>query len=456
MGKSALLDYVSDRADGWHVATAVGVESEMELAYSGLHQLCAPMLERLDRLPVPQRDALATVFGLSAGPAPDRFLVGLATLTLFAEVAETAAARLHRRRRAVARPRLGADPRLRRPTAPRRADRDRVRGAHGQSATTSSPGFPSCRSTGSATTTRARCCWTTSTARSTPRSAIRSSRRATATRSRCWSCRARGTPPSWPAGSGFPAASRWPARSNRATPERLARTSVRHPAARPRRGGGAARRPGAPRAGPPRPSASASAAGRTRQSTPACSRSERGSSSRTRSSAPPPTATASPTTATGCIAPSPKPPIPRRTRTGAPGTAPSATPARRAGGRRARALGRPGAGTRRGRGRRRVPAARRHAHRRPGAPRRARAGGRAGQPQAGAFDTALALLADGRGRTARRRSNGARASCVARSPSFTPQSARRAAAAPDGGRERSSRSTSTSRATTYLGRAERR
>ena len=60
----------------------------MELAYSGLHQLCAPMMDRLDRLPVPQRDALATVFGLSAGVAPDRFLVGLATLTLFAEVAE--------------------------------------------------------------------------------------------------------------------------------------------------------------------------------------------------------------------------------------------------------------------------------------------------------------------------------------------------------------------------------
>ena len=60
----------------------------MELAYNGLHQLCAPMLDRLDRLPPPQRTALATVFGLSEGPAPDRFLVGLATLTLFADVAE--------------------------------------------------------------------------------------------------------------------------------------------------------------------------------------------------------------------------------------------------------------------------------------------------------------------------------------------------------------------------------
>jgi DNA-binding CsgD family transcriptional regulator/tetratricopeptide (TPR) repeat protein len=88
VGKSALLAYFSHRAAGWHVATATGVESEMELAYSGLHQLCAPMLDHLERLPAPQREALATVFGQSEGPAPDRFLVGLATLTLFAEVAE--------------------------------------------------------------------------------------------------------------------------------------------------------------------------------------------------------------------------------------------------------------------------------------------------------------------------------------------------------------------------------
>src|SRR5882672_534946 len=87
-GKSALLDYVVERSDGSCVANAVGIESEMELAYSGLHQLCAPMLDHLDRLPAPQRDALGTVFGLRAGPAPDRFLVGLATLTLLAEVAE--------------------------------------------------------------------------------------------------------------------------------------------------------------------------------------------------------------------------------------------------------------------------------------------------------------------------------------------------------------------------------
>ncbi|HEX4679933.1 MAG TPA: AAA family ATPase [Gaiellaceae bacterium] len=88
VGKSALLRYLLDRDDGWQVVSARGVQSEMELAYSGLHQLCVPMLDHLERLPVPQRDALATVFGLSVGDAPDRFLVGLATLTLWADAAE--------------------------------------------------------------------------------------------------------------------------------------------------------------------------------------------------------------------------------------------------------------------------------------------------------------------------------------------------------------------------------
>ncbi|HEV3399482.1 MAG TPA: ATP-binding protein, partial [Actinomycetes bacterium] len=88
VGKSVLLGYLSERVAGWRVASAVGMESEMELAYSGLHQLCAPMLDQLERLPVPQRDALATVFGLSTGPVPDRLMVGLGTLTLLAEAAE--------------------------------------------------------------------------------------------------------------------------------------------------------------------------------------------------------------------------------------------------------------------------------------------------------------------------------------------------------------------------------
>jgi DNA-binding CsgD family transcriptional regulator len=88
VGKSALLDYLRGRLAGWRVARAAGVESELELAYGSLHQLCAPMLDRLDGLPQPQHDALAAVFGLKAGPSPDPFLVGLATLSLLAEVAD--------------------------------------------------------------------------------------------------------------------------------------------------------------------------------------------------------------------------------------------------------------------------------------------------------------------------------------------------------------------------------
>lgn len=87
VGKTVLLDYLADRARGCRVARAVGVQSEMELAFAGLHQLCAPIFDHLDRLPVPQRDALRTAFGISAGPAPDRFLVGLAVLSLLSEVA---------------------------------------------------------------------------------------------------------------------------------------------------------------------------------------------------------------------------------------------------------------------------------------------------------------------------------------------------------------------------------
>src|SRR5271169_5894008 len=87
VGKSALLDYLTGRAAGCRVVRAAGVESEMELAFAGLHQLLAPVLDRIDRLPAPQREALRTAFGLSAGPAPDRFLVGLAVLGLVSEVA---------------------------------------------------------------------------------------------------------------------------------------------------------------------------------------------------------------------------------------------------------------------------------------------------------------------------------------------------------------------------------
>src|SRR4051794_25361063 len=88
VGKSVLLDHLLEQPFDCDVARVGGVESEMEIAFAGLHQLCAPMLSRLDHLPAPQRDALQTVFGLrDSTTAPDRFLVGLAVLTLLSDVA---------------------------------------------------------------------------------------------------------------------------------------------------------------------------------------------------------------------------------------------------------------------------------------------------------------------------------------------------------------------------------
>ena len=88
IGKTALLGYLSGVAEGCRIARVAGIESEMELAFAGLHALCTPMLGRLGHLPIPQRDALNTAFGMSAGPPPDRFLVGLAVLSLLADAAE--------------------------------------------------------------------------------------------------------------------------------------------------------------------------------------------------------------------------------------------------------------------------------------------------------------------------------------------------------------------------------
>ena len=88
IGKTALLDYTATHAAGCRITRSVGVESEMELAFAGLHLLCAPLIERLELLPGPQRDALGTAFGLSLGDSPDRFLVGLAVLSLLAAAAE--------------------------------------------------------------------------------------------------------------------------------------------------------------------------------------------------------------------------------------------------------------------------------------------------------------------------------------------------------------------------------
>src|SRR5262249_12167770 len=83
-----VLGYVTGAAADRRLVRAGGVESEMELAFASLHLLCAPLLDRLEGLPGPQRDALGAAFGLREGVAPDRFLVGLAVLTLLAEVAE--------------------------------------------------------------------------------------------------------------------------------------------------------------------------------------------------------------------------------------------------------------------------------------------------------------------------------------------------------------------------------
>ncbi|HJP73923.1 MAG TPA: AAA family ATPase [Pseudonocardiaceae bacterium] len=88
VGKTALLEYVAVQALGCRIARSGGVQSEMDLPFAGLHQLCAPLLNRLDRVPRPQREALRTVFGISDGPTPNGFQVGLAVLSLLSSVAE--------------------------------------------------------------------------------------------------------------------------------------------------------------------------------------------------------------------------------------------------------------------------------------------------------------------------------------------------------------------------------
>lgn len=86
VGKSALLAHLESSATDLRVLRAAGVESEMELAFATLHQFCVPLLDRVKDLPAPQRDALETVFGLRAGsPQPERFLVGLAVLSLLSD-----------------------------------------------------------------------------------------------------------------------------------------------------------------------------------------------------------------------------------------------------------------------------------------------------------------------------------------------------------------------------------
>ena len=88
VGKTVLLDYAISSASDFRFLRAVGVESEMELAFASLQQVCAPVLDHVERIPGPRQDALRVAFGLSAGAAPDRFLIGVAALSLLAEVAE--------------------------------------------------------------------------------------------------------------------------------------------------------------------------------------------------------------------------------------------------------------------------------------------------------------------------------------------------------------------------------
>src|SRR5918995_2718979 len=88
VGKTALLRYAARQAAGFRVAQITGVQAEMELPFAGTHQLCARMLDRLEALPLPQRDALSVALGLAPGDVPDRFLVGLAVLSLLSATAE--------------------------------------------------------------------------------------------------------------------------------------------------------------------------------------------------------------------------------------------------------------------------------------------------------------------------------------------------------------------------------
>jgi Cdc6-like AAA superfamily ATPase len=89
VGKSALLDQISTSAEGFKVVRAIGVEGEVDLPYAALHQICRSMTEPVSALPQPQSDALRVAFGESVGDAPDRYVVGLATLNLMSEAAAT-------------------------------------------------------------------------------------------------------------------------------------------------------------------------------------------------------------------------------------------------------------------------------------------------------------------------------------------------------------------------------
>jgi hypothetical protein len=87
IGKSALLEYAATQAEGCRLLAGAGVEADTEIAFVALHQVLCPLLTGVDRLPPPQRDAVKVAFGLLTAPAPDRFLVALAVLSLLSEAA---------------------------------------------------------------------------------------------------------------------------------------------------------------------------------------------------------------------------------------------------------------------------------------------------------------------------------------------------------------------------------
>jgi hypothetical protein len=188
IGKTALLEYCAEQASGFQVARAAGVETEMELPFAGLHQLCAPMLARLDALAEPQQAALRVAFGLDSGDAPERFLVALAPLSLLAEVARSGRCSVSSRMRSgstAPRPRCsGSSP-----------DGCWPRQWRSCSPCASRPTNAGCEASGSSSSrvstprTPARCSRPSSPAVSTSASAIGSSPRHAAIRLHCWNCR---------------------------------------------------------------------------------------------------------------------------------------------------------------------------------------------------------------------------------------------------------------------------
>ena len=217
VGKTALLRYCARQASGYRVEQIAGIESEMELPYAGVHQLCAPMLDQLTDLPPPQQDALRTAFGLSSGAAPDRFLVALGDPQPAGTGGGGAAPAVPRGRRSVARHGLGSDRRLRGPPP---AARNRWRWCSRSAPRAPSLSSRACRSSrseGSPTRMPVPCSRRSSRVDSTTASATGSSKRRAAIPSRCWSCRAAWESRSWPVASRFPTPGNFPITSKSTT-----------------------------------------------------------------------------------------------------------------------------------------------------------------------------------------------------------------------------------------------